>query len=124
MIKTITEILDAITSNGRKKILPQPKERKNLPFVTVKDDILEAHNGVLRAMVKRIDEINGEVWMTLDEYNENCILDELQNIDAESEEGGYGGYVHQHAIVLKALCFVHSQLAHLSSDLEGCIENQ
>jgi len=114
MIKTITEILDAITSNGRKEILPEPKER------TVKDDILEAHNSVLSAMVRRIDEINGEVWMTLDEYNENCILDELQNIDAESE----GGYVHQHAIVLKALCFVHSQLAHLSSDLEGCIENQ
>ena len=114
MIKTITEILDAITSNGRKKILPQPKER------TVKDDILEAHNSVLSAMVRRVDEINGEVWRTLDEYNEHCILDELQEIDAEVQ----GGYVRQHAIVLKALCNAHSQLATLSSDLEGCIENQ
>ena len=111
MIKTITEILDAITSNGRKKILPQPKER------TVKDDILEAHNGVLRAMVKRIDEINGEVWLALDEYNDNCIPDELGEI-LDSD------YVHQHAIVVKALCLAHSQLATLSSDLEGCIENQ
>ena len=115
MIKTVTEILDAITSNGRKEILPEPKGVQG-----VKDDILKAHNSVLMAMVKRIDEINGEVWRTLDEYNEHCILDELQEIDAEVQ----GGYVSQHAIVLRALCNAHSQLATLSSDLEGCVENQ